>query len=264
MNRTLRRSLLAGLLLIVVTVAFAYAAAISERPRGVATPYWYGFSAGAPSSYYLAHPTLSANDTAAGIAATQTLSNKTLASPAITGAITGTGVIDATNITNIERSFELPLVAAFLDGTGVIGNDGTTAPGLAETDNIPAIVYASSGESTKLQWTFRLPSDYVSGMGFRALMSSSAATSTGQSIDWQLWVNDDDTTFDAAAVAQDAGAPTSATLNASNEVVTLNIDATGETALSAGSLVTVDVWNAGTSDNTTEIKGLQCFYTATQ
>lgn len=160
------------------------------------------------------------------------------------------------------RTFELPLVAAFIDGTGVMGNDGTTAPGMAETDNIPAIVYASSAEQTKVQWTFRVPADYSSGLGFRILMSSSVATSAGQSIDWQLWVNDDDTTFDAAAVAQDAVSPTSSTLDASNEVITLSIDATGEAALSAGSFITVDIWNAGTSSATTEIKGIQAYYTS--
>ena len=163
-----------------------------------------------------------------------------------------------------ERSFNLALTEAFLDGTGIIGNDGTTAPGVGETDNIPAIVYASSAETTKCQWTFRVPDYYSSGLGFRILMSSDNATSVGQSIDWQLWVNDDATTFDAAAIAQDAVSPTSSALDASNEVITLTIDATGEAALSSGSYVTVDIWNAGTSDNTTEIKGIQAYYTATK
>ena len=56
---------------------------VEEKPRGIATPYWYNYSAGVPASYYLAAPTLAANDTAAGIAATQTLTNKTLTSPVI-------------------------------------------------------------------------------------------------------------------------------------------------------------------------------------
>ena len=167
-------------------------------------------------------------------------------------------------IATSTRSFNLALTEAFLDGTGIIGNDGTTAPGVGETDNIPAIVYASSAESTKCQWTFRVPTDYSSGLGFRILMSSSNATSTGQSIDWQLWVNDDDVGFDAAAISQDAVSPTSSTLDASNELITLTMDATGEAALSAGSFVTVDIWNAGTSDNTTEIKGVQAIYTSTR
>lgn len=192
-----------------------------------------------------------------------------MASPALAGIETYMGVqpelrryLDARE--DPTKSFELMLTGAFLDGTGMIGADGTTAPGIAETDNVPAIVYASSGEQVKLQWTFTMPTDYGSGLSFRVMMSSSAATSTGQSIDWQLWNNRDDTTFDASAIGQAAVAPTSATLNASNEVVTLTIDATGEAALSAGDVVTVDIWNAGTSDATTEIKAIQARYTATQ
>lgn len=185
--------------------------------------------------------------------------------PTFSGGLTdATGGVTATEIADVTRSFELPLAAAFIDGTGVMGNDGTTAPGLAETDNIPAIVYASSAESTKIQWTFKLPADYVSGLAFHVLVSSSAATSAGQSIDWQFWVNGDDVTFDAAAISQDAVSLTSSTLDASCELVTLTIDATGEAAISSGSVLTVDIWNAGTSDNTTEIKGVQARYTATQ
>jgi hypothetical protein len=119
---------------------------------------------------------------------------------------------------------------------------------------------ASSAEQVKCQWTFRVPPDYTSGLSFRLLLSSSAATSVGQSIDWQFWVNRDGIGFDAAAIAQTAVAPTSSTLDASNEVVTLTIDATGEAAITAGDYLTIDIWNAGTSGNTTEIKGIQGYY----
>jgi len=160
-----------------------------------------------------------------------------------------------------EGRIFMPLAAAFIDGTGVMGNDGTTAPGLAETDDIPAIVYASSAETTKIQWTFELPDDYGSDLGFRLLISSGVADGTEQSIDWQLWINDDDLTFDAAAVDQDAVAGTSATLDASCELITLTIDATGEAAISAGDTITVDIWNASTSDGTLEIKKVEGYYT---
>lgn len=178
--------------------------------------------------------------------------------------ITATGKITATHIANPERTIHLPLAAAFIDGTGVIGNDGTTAPGLAETDNVPAIVYASSAETTKIQWTFKVPDDYVSGLGFRLLVSSSNASGALMSVDWQLWINDDDTTFDAAAVVQDAVTGTIATLDASNEELVFTMDATGAAAVSAGNYVTVDFFNAHTgATGTTEIKGVQAYYTAT-
>lgn len=80
------------------------AGTISQQPNGWAFPYWYGYSNGASAAYYLAAPTLSANDTATGIAATQTLTNKTLTSPVINGSTTtsGVGAKAATNVTVAE------------------------------------------------------------------------------------------------------------------------------------------------------------------
>lgn len=159
-----------------------------------------------------------------------------------------------------QKYFTLPLTAAFLDGTGIIGNDGTTAPGIAETDNVPAIVYANSGETTKCQWQFRVPGDYTDSLSFRLLLSSSVATAAQQSIDWQIWVNRDGVAFDAAAIAQSAVSPTNDTLDGTNEVVTLTLDATGEAAITAGDYLTIDIWNAGSSNGTTEIKDIQGYY----
>lgn len=79
--------LLAALAMLMIAV-IAWAGTISQQPYGISTPYWYGYSSGTPASYYLAAPTLSANDTACGIAATQTLTNKTLTSPVINGGYT--------------------------------------------------------------------------------------------------------------------------------------------------------------------------------
>jgi len=162
------------------------------------------------------------------------------------------------------RWFILPLAAAFIDGTGIIGNDGTTAPGLAETDNVPAIVYATSAETTKIQWTFPLPADYSTGLGFRVLLSSSDASGANQSIDWQLWVNDDAAAFCITPISQAAVGSTCGTLDTTNDVLTLTMNATGETAVSTGSLITLDIWSASSSNGTTEIKGVYGLYTATQ
>jgi len=74
--------ILSSLLSVILAVG-VYAGAVSQRPYGIATPYWYGYSSGAPSSYYLSFPTLTANDEAVGKAATQTLTNKTYTSPKI-------------------------------------------------------------------------------------------------------------------------------------------------------------------------------------
>lgn len=160
-----------------------------------------------------------------------------------------------------KRYMSLPLAAAFIDGTGVIGNDGTTAPGIAEHDNVPAIVYASSGETTAIQYTFRLPDDYSNGLVFKMLISAGEASGANHSIDWSLWENVDGTVFDAAAMAQTAVTSDETALNTKNDVLTFTANATALAAYAAGDWVTVDFFNAGTSDTTTEIKGIDVYYT---
>lgn len=79
-----RKWLFAPLLIVAVAlVTGAGVMGLQQSPRGISTPYWYGYSSGAPASYYLSMPTLSANDEAVGKAATQTLTNKTITSPVI-------------------------------------------------------------------------------------------------------------------------------------------------------------------------------------
>lgn len=76
---------LVSILLVIALSAIVFAAAVSVRPNGIATPKWYSYSAGSVSTYYLEHPTLTGNDQAVSEDATQTLTNKTLTSPTITG-----------------------------------------------------------------------------------------------------------------------------------------------------------------------------------
>lgn len=96
MKRKITQWLLPLLLCALVGVAGAVMG-VSEHARGIATQYWYGFTSGVKSSYYLSFPTLSANDEAVGKAASQTLTNKTLTSPAIDGAPTTTVGVGAKN-----------------------------------------------------------------------------------------------------------------------------------------------------------------------
>jgi hypothetical protein len=124
--------------LVLAIAVMAYAATVSVRPGGVAMPYWYGFSAGVKSSYYLAHPTLTANDTAAGIAATQTLTNKTLTSPTVnTPTITTptvTGAESHAGLMSINGGYALPILAKAAnytvlaaDAGDIFTNTGATA-----------------------------------------------------------------------------------------------------------------------------------------
>jgi len=53
-----------GLIAILVSMAaigLVWAGAVSERPYGVSTPYWYGYTSGAKTGYYIGFPTLTAN-----------------------------------------------------------------------------------------------------------------------------------------------------------------------------------------------------------
>lgn len=170
--------------------------------------------------------------------------------------------VGAGEIADPTRSFSLPLGAAFVDGTGPILS--STAPNLTTLDNIPAVLWDDSGETTGVTWTFRLPSDFSSGLVVYALVSSNEASGTGTKLDWQIWVNDDDTGFDAAAIAQNAVECASASLDASNEVLTLTADATAEAAYTSGSWVSLEFFNASTNDDDLELKGLEVTYTATQ
>jgi len=164
--------------------------------------------------------------------------------------------INALDGISMENNFELPLNSAFIVGVGIMGNDATTAPGVATTDNVPAIVWATS-EVTKIQWTFRVPADYSSGMGFRVLISSDQASGALVGADFQVYTNVDGSAFDAAATAETAVRGTEAALDTKNELITLLI---ANSTLAAGNWVTVDIW-PDVADNTLEIKSVQAYYT---
>ena len=170
-------------------------------------------------------------------------------------------------IGNIVRTNDFNLVGALLIGTGVIGNDGTTAPGLSTsgTDNIPAIVYQSV-EAESIGWSFVVPEDYSSGLSFRVWHSSSAAVTDGHQTDWAIWVNKSATVFDAIGHPQTAVALGVLAANLKNVVNTYTPDATALADIAAGNLVTAYFWNnsSGASTGTNEIKAVQWRYTATQ
>jgi len=83
-------------------------------------------------------------------------------------------------------------------------------------------------------------------------------------LDWAVWQNKTNTTFDAAAIPQTAVECTNAALDASNEVLTLTSNASAEAAYTAGDWITLEFFNASTDDDNLELKGLEVTYTATQ
>lgn len=165
-----------------------------------------------------------------------------------------------TSTNSRTRSFSLPIGAAAVDGSNDI--DDASAPNIATTDSIPAAIWDNSGETAAVQWTFRLPSDFSSGLVVYALVSSDDASGAGTILDWAVTVNSGGSGF-SSPTSQTGVECTSATLDASNEVLTLTSDATAEALYSAGEWVTLELFNASTTDDTLELKGVDVSYTTT-
>lgn len=160
------------------------------------------------------------------------------------------------NEAHFPKRIAVPLGSVFVDGGNDI-DDGST-PNITTVDNMGAILYDDSSETTGVQFPWAPSSGYVSGMQLEVVMSSDVADGTTQYIGWSVFVIDNDGTFPTAS-AQTGVAGTSTTLDASNEVVTLTLNATAEALITAGtSLVTIELWSSGASGSlgTTEIKAI--------
>jgi len=149
------------------------------------------------------------------------------------------------------KFIDLGLNDAFIVGTGIMSNDGTTAPGVAITDSIPKIIYASSAETAKLAWNLKLP-NYNGGLVVKMLVSGSSPDYTSQRIDWDLIFNSPGTVF-ATEIAQTAAQPTETALSTKNGLITLTPNAAALAAASKDTLITLQIWNDGSSDYTMEI-----------
>ena len=166
---------------------------LSEHPRGIATPYWYGFSSGAPADYYLAAPTLSANDTAVGLAATQTLTNKTLTSPVISAAPTtsaGNGAKNGVTVTAVEYGDGvLHQTVLTLTATPItIADDADTAQyGGVKIYDFPAgcivILGAVVDGSATLGVTGTFINTWAGGVGLGTATATTGTTLTGTEAD---------------------------------------------------------------------------------
>ena len=160
------------------------------------------------------------------------------------------------NEAHFPKRIAVPLASVFCDG-GNDADDGST-PTLTEHDGVGALVYDNSGETTGFQFPWSPSSGYVSGMQVQVVISSDTADGTAQYIDWSIFVQDTDTAF-GSETAQLGVIGTSATLDASNEVVTLTLNATGEALITAGSsVVIVELWSSPVVGclGTTEIKAV--------
>jgi len=276
MKKLLKWKAIIILALVAGIATLAWAGTVHRFPYGIANPYWYDYtpSTRTVGTYYMALPTLSANDTAVGTTSTQTLTNKTLTSPTITGAsissstvisptisgsITGSGVVSATNIADVVRHVQLPIMAFTHNGSAALTS--STAPGLEADDNVMNIVWAD-GETTPIQITFRVPSDYASGGAFKVFATESSSTTPNQ-VDFDVYVNADGTAADASATNQTPVALAGTT--STPDEITLTV-ATDFASLAAGHWVTFRIWRDDTATGTgdLEVKGGTFYYTATQ
>lgn len=163
--------------------------------------------------------------------------------------------------TNAQRTIPLFLSAGMQDGGSDL-DEGST-PTLGEVDNVPALVWDDSTESTAAQWTFRLPPDFVAGeeCGVYAIVSSDDATGSNIALDYAWWVNNDDVVFDATKISEELTWCTSTSLDVSNEILDLSAGSTAIAAFTQGTWITFEVYNASTgAGDTTEIKGLEFYY----
>jgi len=136
-----------------------------------------------------------------------------------------------------------------------------TAPGLEYINYTTAIVW-DDAQTTPVQVTLKVPSNYSSGGAFRALCDSDATTTPSQ-VDFSLFINTDgSSTWDATASNQTPVAL--ARVFSSPELVTLTPDATDAASILANSWLTVNVWRDDVADGTDnlELYWLEFYYTA--
>jgi len=153
--------------------------------------------------------------------------------------------------------YTIPLAGVCVSGAPIAA-DGTSAPGLATTDGIPAIVWADD-EVTPIEFTFRIPPGMEGErLGFRGFASTDDAT-TPPEIDWALYVNFDNTAFDAAAYAGDA-VTLSGISTTKNEMFTLEPTTTMAAGILSSGWATLTLWPTTTGGGTVELKGLEYYW----
>jgi hypothetical protein len=153
-----------------------------------------------------------------------------------------------------ERSFDLALSDAWIKDEFNIVDDYA---GLTERSDRPSIPFKTT-EASVCQWSFRLPSNYKSGLGLR-IWADSTATDNEIFIAWSE--NASGEVIDVATTAETS--VSFANYTTANNIV-FNIPCSNALAsMSEGSWVGLDLYS-GTGSGTMYIKGIEVYYTATQ
>lgn len=189
---------------------------------------------------------------------------------ALNGSLSGSNVLDEDAMTSnsatavaTQQSVKayvdrlkrttIQLASVFVDGTGPI--TAASAPNLATTDNVGAITYDNSGETSEIQFTY-MPTNSFAGLQVNVIANSSVAAGSQQALDWSVFVYADDAAI-GTVIAQTGASFSSTSLDTSGELMTLTLDATGIAAVTGGtSRMHIALWNNGTSNGTLEIKNI--------
>ena len=145
----------------------------------------------------------------------------------------------------------IPISSVFVDSVGPITS--ASAPALETVDNTGAIVWDVSTEVAEIHFPW-MPDLNYTDLSVKMIATSDDASGANQAVDWGFFVHGNNIPI-PSMIAQTGMTLSSATLDGTEELITLTLDATGKALITAGTTaVTIAVWNDGTSDGTLEIK----------
>lgn len=153
---------------------------------------------------------------------------------AFNGTVTG---LDNADLTNRTRYVDLSSDQFVLETDGSKPLAAATVPITKKVNNVSVLQWAQ-GDTAKVQATFRVPADYVSGFTFVCMFHLEAA-SADTTVDFEVWVNRTGAAFDAATTNQTPVAVSNNTAN--NQDITLTV---ATDTIQADDVVTFAVWRA--------------------
>jgi len=162
--------------------------------------------------------------------------------------------IELTDYTgNLVSEYDIQLSSVFVDGTGPISSVST--PNLTTVDNVGAIVYDTSGETTEIQFQ-HVPSPAFAGLEVTVLATSDQVSGITQLIDWSIIYNRKGASI-GTAIAQTGVSFSNQRMDVNVDECKLTLNQAGINAVKAGDgVIGINIWNAGKSVGTTEIKGI--------
>ena len=171
---------------------------------------------------------------------------------------------DANSIGNLSNVFlanrtrykEINLSDFTLSADGVVLS-AATVPGMVLANLLPALEWAQ-GETAKIQASFRVPEDYVSGASFKCMFSLDAA-SADTTVDFNIYVNRSGLAYDAATTNQTPVAVANDTTKNNDITLTVATD-----TFRAADLVTLELWRAAGTGAGSNLNFMGCYleYTA--